>query len=99
MKLLVYGATRAYVSDHTAALLLDYARLLARRHIADALSLRALVDEGGGQCALRILIGANSPLRIEASDDVPREQANPRELDNRMTDLLLKERIAWHSSY
>jgi GAF domain-containing protein len=98
MKLLIYGATRAYVSDHTAALLLDYERLLARRHTADALSLRALLHDDHGLCALRILIGANSPLRIEASDDVPREHAT-REPDNRMTDLFLKERIALLSSY
>ena len=94
MKLLVYGGTRAYVSERTAALLLEYERLLARRRTADALSLRVLVEEDHRPCALRILIGVNSPLRIEASANAAREPADRRDLDNRMTSLLLKERIA-----
>jgi hypothetical protein len=93
MKLLKYGLTHAYVGERTAALLLDYKRLLARRHTADALSLRALVGEDQELSALRILIGAGSPLHIEASDDVRTEP------DNRMTNLLLKERIARLSSW
>jgi hypothetical protein len=98
MKLLVYGATRAYVSEHTAALLLEYERLLARRRTADALSLRAITEQDHCLCALRILIGVNSPLRVESPDDVPRDPANAKELDNRTTDLFLKERIARLSS-
>ena len=92
MKLLRYGGTHAYVGERTAALLLDYKQLLAHRDEADALSLRVLVDEDEYLCALRIFIGAGSPMQIEATDDV---RAEP---DNRMTDILLKERIARHSS-
>jgi hypothetical protein len=94
MRLLRYGATHAYVGEHTASLLLDYKRLLARREAADALSLRALVGEDHDVCGLRILVGAGSPLRIEAPDGAPSGPDDRSEPDNRMTNLLLKERIA-----
>jgi hypothetical protein len=94
MKLLRYGDTNAYVGEQTAALLLDYKQLLARRDTADALSLRALVGENHDVCALRVLIGPGSPLRIETPDDLLDVPDLRNEPDNRMTDLFLKERIA-----
>ncbi len=44
MKLLVYGATRGYVGDRSAELILEYERLLVGRRTADALTLRVIAE-------------------------------------------------------
>ena len=98
MKLLVYGATRGYVPDSIAELLLEYGRLLVGRRTADALTLQVIAEDDHCLCELRVLIGVNSPLSIEECGDVPGEPLDGKQLDDRTTNLRLKEEIARLSS-